>query len=147
MKRVFEAQNIADYFKTKKEGDAISYAELQKYTHYDLSNYIENQRFKKGTMLRVKNILIDNGIIIKAIANEGYYVLKSNQIQSYAYRTYIKRPLKQLEKSKRILESTNMKKLKQNEWEKHTLALELNNELLKTNNNILNSNKFKELDN
>lgn len=145
MKKVFEADNIVDFMKAKKEGETISYKELQDYTHYDLLNFFELQNFKKNTMTRVKNILIDYGIVIKAIRNEGYYILKSNQVQSYTYRTYIRNPLKQLQKSKKILENTNMKKLNNNESIKHALTLELNDELLKTNNTILVSDKYKNL--
>lgn len=145
LKKVFESDTIIDFFKTKKEGDSIPYNELQNFTHYDLKNFIDLQNFKKSTMSRVKNGLIEYGIIIKAIKNEGYYILKSNQVQSYTYRTYIKKPLKQLEKSKRILEHTNKSKLNQIENAKHLLTLALNNELLKQNNNILNSKDYKDL--
>ena len=146
MKKVFEADSIVDFFKTKNEGDTISYNELQTFTHYNLDDFIQLQNFKKNTMTRAKNMLIDLGIIIKAIQNEGYYILKSNQVQSYTYRTYIKKPIKQLERSKRILENTNKSKLNQFENAKHLLTLALNNDLLKENNNILNSKDYKDLD-
>lgn len=142
MKKVFESHNIVEFFKTKKEGDSVSYKDLQQFTHYDLNDYVGLQNFKKNTMSTAKNNLIEYGIVVKAIQNEGYYILKSNQIQSYAYRTYVKKPLKQLERSKRILEKTNMKKLNNVEIAKHNLTLELNNELLNNNNSILNSTKY-----
>ena len=101
-KKVFESDSIIEYFKFKKQGEQINYDELQQFTHYDLKNVLEFHYFKTNTMRRVKEGLIDYGIIIKAIPNIGYYILKSNQVSSYTYRTYIKKPLKQLNKAERI---------------------------------------------
>lgn len=145
-KKVFESDNIIEYFKFKKQGDQINYDELQQFTHYDLKNVIEFHYFKTNTMRRVKEGLIDYGIIIKAIPNIGYYILKSNQVSSYTYRTYIKRPLKQLNKAERILNSTETKSLTVGELGKYNLTMALNQDLMAANDKVLNSNKYKELE-
>lgn len=145
-KKVFESDNIIEYFKFKKQGEQINYDELQQFTHYDLKNVLEFHYFKTNTMRRVKEGLIDYGIIIKAIPNIGYYILKSNQVSSYTYRTYIKKPLKQLNKAERILNSTETKSLTVGELGKYNLTMALNQDLMAANDKVLNSNKYKELE-
>ena len=68
----------------------------------------------------------------------GYYILKSNQIQSYTYRTYIRKPLKHLKKAERILTNTNTKTLKQNELLDYQLTVNLNEVLINATDNIIN---------
>ena len=145
-KKVFESDSIIEYFKFKKQGEQINYDELQQFTHYDLKNVLEFHYFKTNTMRRVKEGLIDYGIIIKAIPNIGYYILKSNQVSSYTYRTYIKKPLKQLNKAERILNSTETKSLTVGELGKYNLTIALNQDLMAANDKVLNSNKYKELE-
>lgn len=145
-KKVFESDNIIEYFKFKKQGEQINYDELQQFTHYDLKNVLEFHYFKTNTMRRVKEGLIDYGIIIKAIPNIGYYILKSNQVSSYTYRTYIKKPLKQLNKAERILYCTETKSLTVGELGKYNLTVALNQDLMAANDKVLNSNKYKELE-
>lgn len=145
-KKVSESDNIIEYFKFKKQGEQINYDELQQFTHYDLKNVLEFHYFKTNTMRRVKEGLIDYGIIIKAIPNIGYYILKSNQVSSYTYRTYIKKPLKQLNKAERILNSTETKSLTVGELGKYNLTMALNQDLMAANDKVLNSNKYKELE-
>ena len=145
-KKVFEFENIINYFKTKKQGEQVTYDELQSFTHYNLQEPLEFFHFKNNTMRRAKEGLVDYGFIIKAIPEVGYYILKSNQIQSYTYRTYIKRPLKQLDKAKRILTNTNVDLLKYDELQKHELTMQLNSDLIKENSKILGLDKYKELE-
>lgn len=145
-KKVFESDNIIEYFKFKKQGEQINYDELQQFTHYDLKNVLEFHYFKTNTMRRVKEGLIDYGMIIKAIPNIGYYILKSNQVSSYTYRTYIKKPLKQLNKAERILNNTETKSLTVGELGKYNLTMALNQDLMAANDKVLNSNKYKELE-
>ena len=146
MKKIYEVDNIVNLFKLKHQGNIITYKELQEYTHYNFSDYIDFDRFKKNTMAKAKNKLIEEGIIIKAIPNEGYYILKSNQIQSYTYRTYIRRPLKQFQKAEKILNNTIVNSLNAEELQKHKLTVDLNKQLINTNNEIINLKKFKDLD-
>lgn len=145
-KKVFESDNIIEYFKFKKQGEQINYDELQQFTHYNLKDVLEFHYFKTNTMRRVKEGLIDYGIIIKAIPNIGYYILKSNQVSSYTYRTYIKKPLKQLNKAERILNNTETKSLTVGELGKYNLTMALNQDLMAANDKVLNSNKYKELE-
>lgn len=145
-KRVFEFENIITYFRTKNQGEQVSYDELQVFTHYNLKDPLEFYHFKTNTMRRAKEGLVDYGIIIKAIPEVGYYILKSNQIQSYTYRTYIKRPLKQLDKAKRILDNTDTNSLGHDELQKHNLTIQLDTDLIHENSKILNSEKYRELE-
>ena len=144
-KKVFEFENITTYFRSKNEGEQVSYDELQSFTHYNLKDLLQFYHFKTNTMRRTKEKLVDYGIIIKAIPEIGYYILKSNQIQSYTYRTYIKKPLKQLDKAKRILDNTNVDSLKYDELQKHNLTIQLDQDLIHENSKILNSQKYQEL--
>lgn len=103
-KNAFEVEEIVNYIRNKKEGETITFKELQNYTSYDLNNEIQNYKFKVNIISRVKNELIEYGYVLRAVRNIGYYILKSNQIQSYTYRTYIKKPLKQFQKAEKNIE-------------------------------------------
>lgn len=146
VKRVFEFNDIIEYFRSKNQGEQINYQELQSFTHYNLKDPLDFHYFKTNVMRRVKEGLIDYGMIIKAIPNVGYYILKSNQIQSYTYRTYIKRPLGQLNKAKRILDNTDLNGLKTDEVRRHKLTIQLDTDLIQKNTEIINSDSYKELE-
>lgn len=144
--RAFETEELEQYFKTKKFGDTVTFEELQPLTHYDLQDEYECYKFKFSLMGTVKNKLIRNGIVLKAIKEVGYYILKPNQIQSYTYRTYIMKPLRHLEKAEIILVNTKTDKLNQKELEKHKLTLDLDINLIKETNRLINEKKYSNLE-
>lgn len=144
-KNFLEKENIRNYIMKKQFGDTIVFKDLQQFTEYDLNNEYENYKFKTTIMRFVKDELIQEGYILKSIRGVGYYILKQNQISSYTYRTYIKKPLRYLNKADTILKSTHTVLLNKKEVEKHSLTQELNEELIGKNSEIINSKKYESL--
>lgn len=144
-KNFLERENIRNYIMKKQFGDTIVFKDLQQFTDYDLNNEYENYKFKTTIMRFVKDKLIQEGYILKSIRGVGYYILKQNQISSYTYRTYIKKPLRYLDKADTILKSTHTILLNKKEVEKHSLTQELNEELIGKNSEIINSKKYESL--
>ena len=144
-KNFLEKENIRNYIMKKQFGDTIVFNDLQQFTDYDLNNEYENYKFKTTIMRFVKDELIQEGYILKSIRGVGYYILKQNQISSYTYRTYIKKPLRYLNKADTILKSTHTVLLNKKEVEKHSLTQELNEELIGKNSEIINSKKYESL--
>ena len=144
-KNFLERENIRNYIMKKQFGDTIVFKDLQQFTDYDLNNEYENYKFKTTIMRFVKDKLIQEGYILKSIRGVGYYILKQNQISSYTYRTYIKKPLRYLDKADTILKSTHTVLLNKKEVEKHSLTQELNEELIGKNSEIINSKKYESL--
>ena len=146
-KNFIERENIRNYIMHKQFGETITFNDLQQFTSYDLNNEYENYKFKTIIMRYVKDELIEEGYILKSIRGKGYYILKQNQISSYTYRTYIKKPLRYLDKADTILKSTRTILLNKKELDKHNLTKTLNNELINENNKIINSKKYESLKN
>lgn len=144
-KNFLEKENIRNYIMKKQFGDTIVFKDLQQFTEYDLNNEYENYKFKTTIMRFVKDELIQEGYILKSIRGVGYYILKQNQISSYTYRIYIKKPLRYLNKADTILKSTHTVLLNKKEVEKHSLTQELNEELIGKNSEIINSKKYESL--
>lgn len=144
-KNFLERENIRNYIMKKQFGDTIVFKDLQQFTDYDLNNEYENYKFKTTIMRFVKDELIQEGYILKSIRGVGYYILKQNQISSYTYRTYIKKPSRYLDKADTILKSTHTILLNKKEVEKHSLTQELNEELIGKNSEIINSKKYESL--
>ena len=93
---------ILDETKEKGKGITLSNKKLGNLLKYNIEDELEWKKYK-STMNRVKNILINYGIVLKSIVGIGYYVLKDNQISGYCYHTYIKRTTILLDKSEHIL--------------------------------------------
>lgn len=143
--RIFQTEEIEKYIKQKNFGDTIKINELQQFTNYNLEDKFEYYKFKSSLMRIVKNNLIQNGIVLKAIQNIGYYILKPNQIQSYTYRTYIVKPLKHFEKAATILINSKTTELNETELKKHNLTLNLDTELMKATNKLIKNEKYSNL--
>lgn len=140
--KVLEVDEIIKLISNKDYGALITFEELQKFTSYDLSDELQSYIFKSRIMPRVKERLIETGKVLKSIKNKGYYMLKPNQIKSYTYRTYIKRPLKQFQKADIILRNTDVKLLNNKDFELHSLTINLNNELIDKTNEIINKEQY-----
>ena len=141
-----DKEMIVKYILNKDYGETIKYEELQPYTKYNLSDETESYIFKSSVMSRVKNILIEYGYVLRSIKYVGYYILKPNQIQSYTYRNYIKKPLKTFMKAECILNNTNTRKLETEELIRHQLTVELSRNLIDETNKIINSKEYMNLD-
>lgn len=141
-----EIKDVINYIKSKEYGTTIEFMELQPFTTlFNLTDEYEQYQFKSCFMAIVKKELIQYGIVLKSIRNVGYYILKPNQISSYTYRTYIRKPLKAFERASYILENTDKNKLNTIEIEEYNLTTELNDRLINTNYEIIVEGKYSNL--
>lgn len=141
-----EAENITKYILDNfGYNDIITFEVFQNFTHFNLLDVLELNFFKKSVMIKVRNWLINKGYVLKSIRNVGYYILKPNQIASYTYRTYIKKPLRLYEKAKTILVNTDTDFLNTKEFNEHKLTLDLNNKLETETNKLINNETYKNL--
>lgn len=110
----FYRENAEKFIKfvieNKNYGDIIDLTDCAKMLKLNIYDNIEYHRFK-GLMSKIKNILIDNGILLKYVRNKGYYIMKPKQIPNYVFRTYTLRTLRLMEKQDRILKNTKTRDL------------------------------------
>lgn len=149
MKKELEKEKIQlkEYIMSKKYGEVIEWHELQEFTKFDLSEELDFIKFKRYLMQQVKKDLFKCGIVLKSIRFVGYYILKPNQIASFTYRNYIRKPLNKLELADTILKSTNLVGMQKGDLYKHHLTIKLNEELRENYVSILNNEKYKECNN
>lgn len=132
---------IVELILTKKKGDTLKFEELNSIIKENLKDEYGKNKFRK-IMQKAKNQLINYGILIKGINGVGYYILKTNQMSSYTYRNYMIKPIKQIQKGKTILDNLNKKELNNEETKKYDLTKKLNDNLVNTNKNQINSKEF-----
>lgn len=142
-----KSRNNIIKFKSKTDDllEFVDELKEQNLTHYNLSDEFESYKFKSSIMQKVKNELIENGYVIKSIRGIGYYILKQNQIQSYTYRTYIKKPLRHLKKAEIILNNTKTSLLNKKELEKHQLTNKLNKDLINITETLINAKEYEQI--
>lgn len=133
-----------NYILTKKYGDTITNEELNNILQEDLKDEYGKIRFR-SQMNKVKDRLYKKGFVIRSIYNIGYYILKPNQVSSYTYRNFIVRPTNQYKKAKTILENLNNKNFNNFENLEFESTKSLNKKIIKTTNDLLNSNEYKNL--
>ena len=138
-------KKIVDYINTKDYGTTIEFMELQPFTTYNLNEELEFYWFKVNIITKVKKELIKYGKVLKSVKFIGYYILKPNQISSYTYRTYIRKPLNSFKRAQEILNATDTAELNIIELEEYNLTNELNSTLIKSTKEILYSNKYLKL--
>lgn len=138
-------KKIVDYINTKDYGTTIEFMELQPFTTYNLKEELEFYWFKINIITKVKKELIKYGKVLKSVKFIGYYILKPNQISSYTYRTYIRKPLKSFKRAQEILNVTDTAELNVIELEEYNLTNELNSTLIKSTKEILDSDKYLKL--
>ena len=78
-KNNLDREKLIVYFLSREFGTLVKYEELQKLTKYNLQDEYECYKFKCSLMGRVKETLIQNGYVLKAVSKVGYYIL--NQIK------------------------------------------------------------------
>lgn len=135
-------EKIKQMIMEKDYGTTVLYEEINEIMQEDLYDFKGRDYFIKQ-MNKVKNELFSTGYIIRPIYNVGYYILKPNQISSYTYRNYIRKPLKSFEKAKTILENTNKKELKKQEITEYNTTVALNESMIYANNQLLNDDEYK----
>lgn len=110
----FYRENAENFIKfvieNKNYGDIIDLTDCAKILKFNIYDNIEYHRFK-NLMSQIKNILIDNGILLKYVRNKGYYIMKPKQIPNYVFRTYTLKTLRLMEKQDRILKNTKTRDL------------------------------------
>lgn len=137
-------QELIEYIlDNKKQGDTISNIEASRILgiNLDSNNDKEKQRYR-ALMGRVKNFLIEKGYILKGISGIGYYILRSKQVSSYCYRTYMRKTMNLLDKSERILRHTDKTELTGDRIEEYNNAVELNQNLSDEILNSIESSKY-----
>lgn len=135
-------EKIKQMILSKDYGTTILYDEINEIMQEDLYDFKGRDYFIKQ-MNKVKNELFTTGYIIRPVYNVGYYILKPNQISSYTYRNYIRKPLKAFDKAKTILEHTNKSELKKQEISEYQTTVSLNETMLYANNQLLNDEEYK----
>ncbi len=106
-----QVEDVVDkILKTKKYGDGISYAELEKLTGYerDEVGFI-------AILTCAKELLIEYGYVLKSILNEGYRVLYPNEIAEEIIQKYLKSSTNKLNKAIRIMQYTERDELSKDE--------------------------------
>lgn len=101
---------VCEYILSKNYGDILEHKTLANMFEIELLTDKDWHRFS-NRMTRIKNIMIDYGIVLKNVVGIGYYILKPKQISSYCYRTYVDKSKILLNKSERILKNINQKEL------------------------------------
>lgn len=120
---------VCKYVLSKNYGDVLDYKVLAGMFEIELSEDKDWHRFS-NRMSRVKNIMVDYGIVLKNVIGVGYYILKPKQISSYCYRTYVDKSKELLNKSERILKNVNKKELSDVRKKEHKEMSGLNNKLI-----------------
>lgn len=126
------------HFLNQKEYGEIIY-------HHEIENILEIKRelSKYGIYLKlVKDLLIPESKILKAIPGVGYQVLKPQQVSSFVYRKYIKRTLNMYNYSSEILSFLNRDGFDSDRENEYNDVKELNNTLKNTTQNIIEKSGY-----
>lgn len=134
---------------------------INNYTYEDIIPYKELERLagldkESGAfmyvMAQVKNMIVNYGIVLICVADEGYKILAPNQIADYVVNKYLIKSVAMLDKGKNIVHYINRNDLTENERqkadkiEKFIAELQKNNEDKIMSENLLISNaRIKEL--
>ena len=127
--------------------DIISYKELERLTGIDR----ESGAFMY-VMGAVKNIVMNYGLVLICVADEGYKILAPNQVADYVVNRYLIKSVAMLDKGRTILHYVNRNDLTKTEREKADKIEAFIDELRKDNENkimsenlLMNSARIKEL--
>lgn len=100
-------------------------------------------------MAQVKNMVVNYGVVLICVADEGYKILAPNQVADYVVNRYLIKSVAMLDKGKNILHYVNRNDLTENERqkadkiEKFIAELQKNNEDKIMSENLLMSNARK----
>lgn len=140
-----EVLNVATHIiNCYKYEDTIPYRELERLTGIDR----ESGAFMY-IMGAVKNIVMNYGLVLICVADEGYKILAPNQVADYVVNRYLMKSVAMLDKGKTILHYVNRNDLTKEEKEKadkiesFMAELQKNNEDKIMSENLLMSNARK----
>ena len=136
--RLFEC---IEYIESKEYGTTLTKEELAKILGFNIELTKEYDKFSEK-MVRIKNYLIEKGIILKSIAGVGYYILKPKQVSGYVYRSYTRRIDKLLAKGSKILYYTPKKDLSEIRTEEIDNLINLNADLIGNVNTIVENSAY-----
>lgn len=133
-------EKLYEFILSKNYGETITIEQINNILQENLNSDLGSKRFR-NQINKVKNKLYEKGYVIRSIYDIGYYILKPNQVSSYTYRNFIVKPTKQFNKARIIMKNTNTKNLNDDEYVELYNTIELNKEMIRTTNKILNSEK------
>lgn len=133
-------EKLYEFILSKNYGETITIEQINNILQENLNSDLGSKRFR-NQINKVKNKLYEKGYVIRNIYDIGYYILKPNQVYSYTYRNFIVKPTKQFNKARIIMKNTNTKNLNDDEYVELYNTIELNKEMIRTTNKILNSEK------
>lgn len=133
-------EKLYEFILSKNYGETITIEQINNILQENLNSDLGSKRFR-NQINKVKNKLYEKGYVIRNIYDIGYYILKPNQVSSYTYRNFIVKPTKQFNKARIIMKNTNTKNLNDDEYVELYNTIELNKEMIRTTNKILNSEK------
>ena len=122
-------QEIVEYILDKNYGDTIYHSDLSKILGFNIEIEKEKSKYKTA-MLRIKNIVLEYGYVLKSISGVGYCILKPSQISQHCYRTYVKRAGRLYDKSEYILEHTEQVDMNDDRKEEIQNLMAMNKQLI-----------------
>ena len=132
-----EIDALYDYFKVKNNGEIIKHEEIEKIIQ------IKRNRDKYYKVVNyVKDKLINDSKIIKAIPGIGYQILKNKQVSGFVYRTNIRNSQKQLNKATKILTYLKTDDFSKDRIEEYNDIKELTQKLNKIQTKTIAESKY-----
>lgn len=140
----FYRDNIAEcieYILSKDYGTTFEKQELAKILRLNIELTKENDKFMEK-MCRIKNYLIEKGVVLKSIAGVGYYKLKPKQVSGYVYHKYTRRIDNMLAKGSKILNYTPKYDLSEIRKEEINNLMDLNTDLINNVDTTIENSEY-----
>ena len=132
---------LVEYILDQQYGATIGFEKCANILHYNIEDEKELKKFK-SQMIKIKDILINYGYILKTIVGVGYYILKPKQISGYCYHTYIRRTENLLNKSKRILNHVAQNELSDIRKQEYANVCVLNLDVINAVNTTIENSEY-----
>ena len=134
---MLEIEILYEYFKTKNYGELISHEEIENIIQ------IKRNRHKYYKIIAyVKDKLVSDSKIIKAIPGIGYQILKTKHVSGYVYRTNIYNSQRQLSKATKILSNLKTEGFNKDRIEEYNDIKELTQKLNKISTKTIAESKY-----
>lgn len=124
-------KEVTEYILSKKYGDTIEHIALAAMFGYNLEDKKQKSKYQR-TMKEIKDVVLEEGYILKGISGIGFYILKPKQVASYSYRTYVQRAVKLIDKNTNMLRCVDTRELKGERIEEFQDILDLNDKISKS---------------
>lgn len=130
-----------EYIIEQGYGVVIENENLAKILGFNLEITKEYDKFKEK-MCRIKNFLIEKGIVLKGVTGIGYYVLKPKQVSGYVYHAYTRRIDNLLAKGSKILNYTPKYDLSDIRKEEINNLMDLNTDLINNVDTTIENSEY-----